>query len=44
LHKITGEKLPPFSENPKAEIIKILEEKYGIIEQKGIKRKAESGA
>merc|ERR1712046_439318 len=36
--------LPPFSENPKAEIIKILEEKYGIIEQKGIKRKAESGA
>merc|ERR1711988_1052932 len=42
--KITGEKLPPFSQNPKAEIIKILEEKYGIIEQKGIKRKAESGA
>merc|ERR1719440_2489588 len=42
--KITGEKLPPFSENPKAEIIKMLEEKYGIIEQKGIKRKAESGA
>merc|ERR1711907_732635 len=29
--KITGAKLPPFSANPKEEIIKILEKSYGII-------------
>jgi phosphoribosylaminoimidazole-succinocarboxamide synthase len=40
---ITGEKLA-ISENPKDEIIKILDRDYGLIEQRGIKRKAESGA
>merc|ERR1719261_1900240 len=40
--KITGEKLV-ISENPKEEIIQILDEQFGIIE-KGTKRKAESGA
>jgi phosphoribosylaminoimidazole-succinocarboxamide synthase len=38
--KITGAKLPPFSDNPKEEIIKILDEKYGIIAH-GVKRKAD---
>merc|ERR1711985_2180 len=38
--KITGEKIA-LSSNPKDEIIKILDEKYGLIEHKGIKRKAE---
>jgi phosphoribosylaminoimidazole-succinocarboxamide synthase len=38
--KITGEKIP-ICEQPKEEIIKILDEKYGLIE-KGTKRKAES--
>jgi phosphoribosylaminoimidazole-succinocarboxamide synthase len=42
--KITGSALPPVSENPKEEIIKILEEKYGLIENKGVKRKADCGA
>merc|ERR1712185_385926 len=37
--KITGSKLPPFSANPKQEIIKILDESYGIIAH-GTKRKA----
>merc|ERR1712118_521980 len=37
--KITGEKLA-ISENPKEEIVKILTEKYGLIDQRGIKRKA----
>merc|ERR1711939_794113 len=41
--KITGEKLT-ISENPKDEIIKILDENFGLIDQRGIKRKAESGA
>merc|ERR1712072_846299 len=41
--KITGEKLA-ISENPKEEIVKILDEKFGLIDQRGIKRKAESGA
>merc|ERR1712046_240033 len=41
--KITGEKLPPFSDNPKAEIIKILDEKFGLIAH-GEKRKADCGA
>jgi len=41
--KITGEKLA-MSESPKEEIIKILDEKYGLIENKGTKRKAEAGA
>merc|ERR1712048_834281 len=36
--KITGQKLS-VSENPKEDIIKILDEKYGLI-NKGIKRKA----
>merc|ERR1712193_514578 len=40
--KITGEKIP-ISDDPKGEIIKILDEQFGIIE-KGTKRKAESGA
>lgn len=40
--KITGEKIP-ISDDPKAEIIKILDEKYGLIEHKGVKRKAEGG-
>lgn len=38
--KITGEKIL-LSENPKEEIIKILDEKYGLI-SKGEKRKAEA--
>jgi phosphoribosylaminoimidazole-succinocarboxamide synthase len=42
--KITGSALPPVSANPKEEIIKILEEKYGLIENKGVKRKADCGA
>jgi phosphoribosylaminoimidazole-succinocarboxamide synthase len=37
--KITGQKLA-VSENPKEEIIKILQEQYGLIDQKGTKRKA----
>merc|ERR1712176_311618 len=37
--KITGQSLP-ISENPKEEIVKILDEKYGII-NKGTKRKAD---
>merc|ERR1719460_1562507 len=41
--KITGEKLT-ISENPKEEIIKILDEKFGLIDQRGTKRKAEQGA
>jgi len=41
--KITGDKLT-MSENPKEEIIKILDEKYGLIENTGTKRKAESDA
>merc|ERR1711879_549879 len=41
--KITGVKIP-ISEDPKAEIIKILGEQYGLIEERGMKRKAESGA
>jgi len=40
--KITGEKIV-LSENPKEEIIKILDEKYGLI-SKGEKRKLEGGA
>merc|ERR1712054_542639 len=40
--KITGEKIV-VSANPKEEIIKILDEQYGII-NKGIKRKADNGA
>merc|ERR1712227_590286 len=39
--KITGEKLT-ISENPKEEIIKILDEKFGLIDQRGTKRKADS--
>jgi phosphoribosylaminoimidazole-succinocarboxamide synthase len=39
--KITGVKIP-VSDDPKAEIIKILDEKYGLIENKGLKRKAEA--
>merc|ERR1712093_805998 len=38
--KITGEKII-LSENPKEEITRILDERYGLIEQRGIKRKAE---
>merc|ERR1712070_1028773 len=41
--KITGERLA-ISEDPKGEIIKILDERYGLIEQRGTKRKAESDA
>merc|ERR1711904_713467 len=41
--KITGQKIP-ISDDPKAEIIKILDGQYGLIEHKGIKRKAEIGA
>merc|ERR1712139_516880 len=41
--KITGEKLA-ISENPKEEIVKILDEKFGLIDQRGTKRKADSGA
>jgi phosphoribosylaminoimidazole-succinocarboxamide synthase len=40
--KITGEKIV-ISENPKEEIVKILEDKYGLI-NKGEKRKSEAGA
>jgi phosphoribosylaminoimidazole-succinocarboxamide synthase len=40
--KITGEKIVP-TENPKEEIISILDEKYGLI-SKGEKRKGEAGA
>jgi len=40
--KITGQKIA-ISDDPKAEIIRILDEQYGLIE-KGQKRKAESGA
>jgi phosphoribosylaminoimidazole-succinocarboxamide synthase len=40
--KITGQKIV-LSENPKEEIIKILDEKYGLISQ-GEKRKYEAGA
>merc|ERR1719389_1339273 len=40
--KITGQKIT-ISDEPKKEIIKILDEQFGIIE-KGTKRKAESGA
>merc|ERR1712183_799762 len=39
--KITGQKIT-ISDEPKKEIIKILDEQFGIIE-KGTKRKAESG-
>merc|ERR1719163_467251 len=35
--KITGEKLA-ISANPKDEIVKILDESYGLIEHRGIKR------
>lgn len=41
--KITGVQIP-ISDDPKAEIVKILDENYGLIENKGLKRKAESGA
>jgi len=39
--KITGEKIT-ISEHPKDEIIKILDGQYGLIENKGTKRKAEN--
>merc|ERR1712146_820121 len=41
--KITGEKIV-VSENPKDEILKILDEQFGIVEQRGVKRKADAGA